>query len=152
MVNNWIDVGASGKYLDLKLPAGFSNYGRRTVDLFAPGVDIRSTSPKNKYRVSSGTSDASPVVTGVAALILSYYPKLTAVQLKEIIIESSRKYPKQKVKYWSRLDNREKQHQSTTEVVSTVLSNLGRVYEIQDSDKIQALHLQSRRLCPWFVI
>jgi subtilisin family serine protease len=97
LVNNWIDVGASGKQLDLKLPADFSNYGRKSVDLFAPGVDIRSTSPKNKYRVSSGTSDASPVVTGVAALILSYYPKLTAVQLKEIILESSRKYPKQKV-------------------------------------------------------
>ncbi len=97
LVNNWIDVGASGKHLDLKLPADFSNYGRKTVDLFAPGVDIRSTSPKNKYRVSSGTSDASPVVTGVAALILSYYPNLTAVQLKEIILESTRKYPKQKV-------------------------------------------------------
>jgi len=96
-VNNWIDVGASGKRLGLKLPAGFSNYGHKTVDLFAPGVNIRSTSPKNKYRTSSGTSDAAPVVSGVAALVLSYYPNLTAVQLKEILLKSSRKYPKQKV-------------------------------------------------------
>ena len=96
-VNNWIDVGASSKNLGLSLPASFSNYGRKTVDIFAPGVNIRSTSPKNKYGVSSGTSDASPVVTGVAALVLSYYPNLTAVQLKEVILESSRKYPKEKV-------------------------------------------------------
>ena len=96
-VKNWIDVGASSKDLGLKLAAGFSNYGRKSVDLFAPGVDIRSTSPKNKYSVSSGTSDASPVVTGVAALVLSYYPQLTAVQLKEILVKSTRKYPKQKV-------------------------------------------------------
>jgi subtilisin family serine protease len=96
-VSNWIDVGASSKELGLELPASFSNYGLHTVDLFAPGVDIRSTSPKNKYDVSSGTSDASPVVTGVAALVLSYYPQLSAVQLKEIILQSTRKYPKQKV-------------------------------------------------------
>ena len=96
-VNNWIDVGASGKRLGAKLPAGFSNYGHKTVDLFAPGVNIRSTSPKNKYRTSSGTSDAAPVVSGVAALVLSYYPNLTAVQLKKILLKSSRKYPKQKV-------------------------------------------------------
>ena len=96
-VNNWIDVGASSKELGMKLPAGFSNYGRKSVDIFAPGVDIRSTSPKNKYSVTSGTSDASPVVAGVAALVLSYYPHLTAVQLREIILESSVKYPKEKV-------------------------------------------------------
>ncbi len=98
-VSNWIDVGASDSLLNLKLPAGFSNYGRHTVDLFAPGVDIRSTAPKNKYRKTSGTSDAAPVVTGVAALVLSYYPNLTAVQLRDIIVNSSRKYGKQKVYY-----------------------------------------------------
>ena len=98
-VNNWIDVGASSKDLGLKLPADFSNYGFQTVNLFAPGVDVRSTDPKNKYGVASGTSYASPVVAGVAALVLSYYPHLTAVQLKEIILQSSRKYPKQKVYY-----------------------------------------------------
>ena len=96
-VNNWIDVGASGPKLNMSLPADFSNYGYKTVDIFAPGVLIRSTSPKSKYSVSSGTSDASPVVAGVAALVLSYYPNLSAIELKEIILESSRKYPKQKV-------------------------------------------------------
>lgn len=96
-VGNWIDVGASGPKLNAALPADFSNYGLKTVDIFAPGVLIRSTSPKNKYSVTSGTSDASPVVTGVAALILSYYPQLTAAELKAIILDSSRKYPKQKV-------------------------------------------------------
>ncbi len=96
-VNNWLDIGASDSLLDIHLPADFSNYGQKSVDLFAPGVETMTTAPKNKYRASSGTSNAAPVVTGVAALVLSYYPKLTAVELKEIIKESARAYPKQKV-------------------------------------------------------
>lgn len=107
-VNNWIDVGASDSLLNLKLPAGFSNYGHKSVDLFAPGVDIRSTAPKNKYRKTSGTSDAAPVVTGVAALVLSYYPDLTAVQLRDIIVSSSRRYEKQKVYYPSDEERKKK--------------------------------------------
>jgi len=97
-VNNWIDVGASSKNLGVDLPASFTNYGRKTVDVFAPGVNIRSTSPKNKYNVSSGTSNAAPVVSGVAALVLSYYPNLTATQLRDIILKSARKYPREKVR------------------------------------------------------
>jgi subtilisin family serine protease len=96
-VRNWLDVGASDSLLNIHLPADFSNYGHKTVDLFAPGVKTMTTVPKNKFRASSGTSNASPVVTGVAALVLSYYPQLTAVELKEIIKESARAYPKQKV-------------------------------------------------------
>jgi subtilisin family serine protease len=94
---NWIDVGASSKTEGLKLAAGFSCYGPKTVDIFAPGVDIYSTSPHNKYGTSSGTSDASPVVTGVAALLKSYYPQLTASQIRDIILESSVKHLNTKV-------------------------------------------------------
>lgn len=96
-ITNWIDVGASGKYDNLNLAAGFSNYGPKTVDIFAPGVDIYSTKPHSKYGSSSGTSDASPVVTGVAALLKSYYPDLTAKEIRDIILQSANKLPKTKV-------------------------------------------------------
>lgn len=94
---NWIEVGASGWKNDGGLIASFSNYGKRTVDVFAPGVKINSTMPGSKYKENDGTSMASPVVAGVAALIRSYYPALTAVEVKDIIMKSVSKVD-QKVK------------------------------------------------------
>lgn len=88
MASSYIVVGASGPKDDESLKAAFSNYGKTTVDVFAPGVRIYSTVPGNKYIDEDGTSMAAPVVTGLAALIRSYYPKLTAVQVKEIILKS----------------------------------------------------------------
>ncbi|MCX2485391.1 S8 family peptidase [Pedobacter sp. MR2016-24] len=84
----YIVVGASGPKDDNTLKASFSNYGKTTVDVFAPGVQIYSTVPESKYAAYDGTSMASPVVAGLAALIRSYYPKLTAIQVKEIILKS----------------------------------------------------------------
>lgn len=88
VANSYIVVGASDSKDDETLKAPFSNYGKTAVDVFAPGVAIRSTVPDNKYLNEDGTSMAAPVVTGLAALIRSYYPKLTAVQVKEIILKS----------------------------------------------------------------
>jgi cell wall-associated protease len=85
---NWITVGASGLKNDESLLASFSNYGKTTVDVFAPGVQIYSCIPGSKYEYLDGTSMAAPVVSGLAALIREYYPKLTAVQVKEIIMLS----------------------------------------------------------------
>lgn len=85
---NWIEVGASGSKDDNTLKASFSNYGKTTVDVFAPGVDINSTTPGSTYALHSGTSMAAPVVAGLASLIRSYYPKLSAAQVKEIILKS----------------------------------------------------------------
>ena len=84
----WIEVGASGRMDDSNLVASFSNYGKTGVDVFAPGVDIYSSAPGNKYVTYSGTSMAAPVVAGLAALIRSRYPKLSALQVKEIILAS----------------------------------------------------------------
>lgn len=85
---NWINVGASGANDD-EVVATFSNFGKREVDVFAPGVRIYSTVPGgNVYGEKDGTSMASPVVSGLAALILSYYPTLSAKQVKWVIEQS----------------------------------------------------------------
>jgi len=88
---NWITVGASGDPKNGGLTASFSNYGKKEVDVFAPGVQIYSTIPggTNLYGHASGTSMACPVVAGVAAFLLEFYPKLSAVQLKYIIEKSA---------------------------------------------------------------
>lgn len=92
--NNLITVGALGNGRTGSKIAGFSNYGKKEVDVFAPGVQIYSTIPGgNKYNNASGTSMASPVVAGAAALILSYYPDLSARQLKEIIEKTASPLP-----------------------------------------------------------
>ena len=86
---NWITVGASGDPSTGGIAAGFSNYGKKEVDVFAPGVKIYSTIPGgNTYQFLQGTSMASPIVAGVAALLLEYFPTLSALQLKEIIEQS----------------------------------------------------------------
>ena len=89
---NFISVGASGDthVASGKIIADFSNYGKNTVDVFAPGVKIYSTLPGgNQYGFLNGTSMASPVVAGVAALIRSYYPALSAKQVKYAIERSA---------------------------------------------------------------
>ena len=88
IAKNWIEVGALSWKPGEDAPAVFSNYGKATVDLFAPGVDLYSTLPENEYKPLSGTSMAAPVVAGVAALVKSYYPDLTARQLKECLEKS----------------------------------------------------------------
>ncbi|MFL2631294.1 MAG: S8 family serine peptidase [Candidatus Marisimplicoccus sp.] len=84
----FIKVGASSINLDENFTAYFSNYGKINVDIFAPGVDIYSSMPNNKYKFQDGTSMASPVVAGIASLIMSYFPRLSAKKVKEIILES----------------------------------------------------------------
>jgi cell wall-associated protease len=86
---NWITVGASGDPKAGGITAPFSNYGKREVDVFAPGVKIYSTLPGgNQYGNLQGTSMASPVVVGLAALIMSYFPALTDLQVKSVIEKS----------------------------------------------------------------
>lgn len=92
IISNWIEVGATSPKLGPKLVAKFSNYGKMSVDIFAPGVDIYSTLPNHKYGNRSGTSMAAPVVSGIAALLWSYFPHLSATKIKEIIIESAKPY------------------------------------------------------------
>lgn len=86
--NTYIRVGALEPKYGSNLLAGFSNYGKQNVDVFAPGAKIYSTTPESEYDTKGGTSMAAPAVAGVAALIRSYYPKLSAAQVKQIILDS----------------------------------------------------------------
>lgn len=87
-VNNVITVGALAPSFGENMVASFSNYGKENVDIFAPGDEIYSTMPNNTYEFQGGTSMAAPAVAGLAAIIRSYYPQLSAAQVKQIIMNS----------------------------------------------------------------
>jgi len=88
IADNVVTVGALSSKYGSEMVAVFSNYGDINVDVFAPGDEIYSTMPGNEYDYQGGTSMAAPAVAGVAALIWSHYPKLTAPQVKKIIMNS----------------------------------------------------------------
>lgn len=88
---NWIEVGASAWGGD-ELVGSFSNYGKKMVAFFAPGVEVYSTVPGSKYKNESGTSMASPSTAGVAALIMSYFPELSALEVKDVLMKSTKKF------------------------------------------------------------
>ncbi|MGI9543107.1 MAG: S8 family peptidase [Cyclobacteriaceae bacterium] len=106
--SNWIEVGAATWKGAEELPASFSNYGKTSVDIFAPGFDIYSTAPDESYKKASGTSMAAPVTSGVAALLLSYFPHLTAQQVKEIIVKSAVSYKNTEVELPGEADKKVK--------------------------------------------
>ncbi|MBI3790454.1 MAG: S8 family serine peptidase [Gemmatimonadetes bacterium] len=94
----WLEVGARNWRGGADLPATFSNFGAGTVDLFAPGDPIVSTLPGGKTGPESGTSMAAPVVSGVAALLLAYFPELSPADVRKILMETTRKLPDLDVK------------------------------------------------------
>ena len=91
--NNVLTVGALNNAYGESVVAPFSNYGKINVDVYAPGIEIYASVPNNKYKYEQGTSMASPNAAGVAALIRSYYPKLSAAQVKQIMMDSGTPLP-----------------------------------------------------------
>jgi cell wall-associated protease len=89
IAQNFIIVGGTRRFYDSRLPLPYSNYGQHTVDLFAPGQDSYAPFSDSKYGYSSGTSNAAPIVVGIAALLKSYFPELTMLQIKNIILETA---------------------------------------------------------------
>jgi cell wall-associated protease len=91
--SNVLTIGALNNKYGESVIAPFSNYGAVNVDVYAPGDEIYATIPNNKYKYLQGTSMASPNAAGVAALIRSYYPKLSAKQVKQILMDSGTPLP-----------------------------------------------------------
>ncbi|HTH82814.1 MAG TPA: S8 family serine peptidase, partial [Mucilaginibacter sp.] len=87
--DNVICVGASSAKLGDELAASFTNYGKKNVDIFAPGVKVTSIDKDAEFNTEDGTSFSSPITAGIAALILEYYPDLSAKQLKQVILASA---------------------------------------------------------------
>lgn len=125
-VSTWLEIGASSFAKGLTLPADFSNYGKKSVDFFAPGVDILSTTPDNSYDTYSGTSMAAPTAAGVAALILSYDSSLDAAAVKSLMIDTSRRYPKLQVNLPG----------TETPVLFSSLSKTGTVVDVLEAVKV----------------
>jgi cell wall-associated protease len=92
VANNFLLVGSISNKLDNSFLSYYSNYGNIDVDIFAPGETIYTTLPNNKYKYDSGTSLASAITSGVAALLYAYYPNLTASQVKHILMDSGLEY------------------------------------------------------------
>ncbi|MBO9564704.1 MAG: S8 family peptidase [Niastella sp.] len=134
---NWITVGASGDPKAGGITASFSNYGKKEVDVFAPGVKIYSTIPgTTTYGNAQGTSMASPVVAGAAAFLLEYFPYLTPQQVK-YCLEKSAQVPPTKVN-----------KPGTDEEVSlTDISKTGGVINVYEAAKIAAT-LQPAKAAP----
>ena len=95
IADNFLTVGASNFDYGSDLVARFSNYGQTNVDVFAPGTKIWSTTPNDEYEFLQGTSMASPAVAGVAAMIRSLYPKLSAAEVKDVLMKSGLASPQE---------------------------------------------------------
>ena len=93
-LDHFVTIGASTKNKGEEIVASFSNYGAKGVDVFAPGFEIYNTIPQSKYRNLQGTSMAAPMVAGAAAMLKSYFPKLSMKEIKEVHYSTSVRYPK----------------------------------------------------------
>ena len=93
-LDHFVTIGASTKNKGAEMVASFSNYGAKGVDVFAPGFEIYNTVPQSEYMNLQGTSMAAPMVAGAAAMLKSYYPKLSMKEIKEVMYSTSVKYPK----------------------------------------------------------
>jgi cell wall-associated protease len=89
---HYLTIGASTRYGKSSLAAGFSNYGQTKVDVFAPGFEIYNSVPQSSYARLQGTSMAAPMVSGVAAMLKSYFPTLSMAEIKDIMLKSSVSY------------------------------------------------------------
>lgn len=95
VLNNYINVGSSAFNFGKQMVADFTNFGRDNVDILAPGIMIYTTAPNNRYGRTSGTSFSAPIVSGIAALLLSFNPAIQPAMLKDLILQTGTRFPGQ---------------------------------------------------------
>jgi len=145
---NWITVGASGPTAET-LVAPFSNYGKNDVDVFSPGMSIYSTLPGSTYGKNDGTSMASPVVAGLAALILTYYPNLTPNDIIQILKQSATRFD-------GKMVNRPSENEETEKIPLNSLSASGlinadaalKMAEVISSQKSKLPSIAQKKILP----
>ena len=91
-LDHFVTIGASTRHEGEALVASFSNFGTKGVDVFAPGYEIWNAVPQSEYMNLQGTSMAAPMVAGAAAMLKSYFPKLSMKEIKEVMYSTSTKY------------------------------------------------------------
>ncbi len=91
-LDHFLTIGASTRMSKKELAATFSNYGQTKVDVFAPGFEIYNSVPQSDYMKLQGTSMAAPMVSGVAAMLKSYFPTLSMKEIKDIMLQSATSY------------------------------------------------------------
>ncbi|MEM9326125.1 MAG: S8 family peptidase [Bacteroidota bacterium] len=130
--SNWLEVGATDRIPNAYLLASFTNYGREELDIFAPGVDIYSTTPTGSYEVNSGTSMAAPVVSGIAAALWSYYPTLSSAEVKDILLQSAPDYGNLRVYYPGNGDKKPKKVKLKKISAQGKVANLWKALQLAD--------------------
>lgn len=123
---NLLTIGASTRVAKGKLAAAFSNFGPNSVDVFAPGFEIYNAVPENKYRKLQGTSMAAPMVSGVAAFLKAYFPNLSMLEIKDIILKSATPFGKTK----------QNKPGSQEQVLFSTLSRTGSVVNLEAAVKL----------------
>ncbi len=122
----FLTIGSSTKDKKKDLPSSFSNYGQYGVDVFAPGSEIYNSIPQSDYKILQGTSMASPMVAGVAAMLKSYFPDFTMLEIKEVMLKSATSYV-----------GKEKTHPESKEMVDFAnLSVTGSVINVYSAAKM----------------
>jgi cell wall-associated protease len=130
-----LTIGASTRFSKGELAASFSNYGKKSVDIFAPGFEIYNTVPENEYQKLQGTSMAAPMVSGVAAFLKSYFPELSMKEIKDIIIESGKDYS----------GTMHTKPGSSEKVDFASLSKTGKVVDLLAAVKLAQLRVNSKK-------
>ncbi len=143
-VPTWLEIGAASWGDENNFVGDFSNYGKKTVDIFSPGVAIYSTTPNQKYENLDGTSMAAPVTAGVAAVIMSYFPELSAAQVKEAIVKSVVKFPNKKVAKPGEGDNENESEKLIEFDKLSIYGGLVNVYEAAKLAEVMSNKLKKK--------